>query len=140
MVETVAFLVQRGIPVLGHIGLTPQAQTSTGRLSPAGKNHSGGGASATRGPQLEQAGAFALVLEHMPAELAAQISAQVGIPTLGIGAGPACDGQILVTHDLLGLSERLPPFAKAYTNLRQAIREAVEAFADDVRQKVFPPR
>jgi 3-methyl-2-oxobutanoate hydroxymethyltransferase len=71
--------------------------------------------------------------------LAAQISEQVGIPTLGIGAGPACDGQILVTHDLLGLSERIPPFAKAYTNLRQVIREAVEAFAGDVRKGIFPP-
>jgi 3-methyl-2-oxobutanoate hydroxymethyltransferase len=139
MVETVAFLVQRGIPVLGHIGLTPQAKHQLGGYRQQGKTPEEAERLRQEALNLEQAGAFALVLEHMPADLAAQITQQLRIPTLGIGAGPGCDGQILVTHDLLGLSERIPPFAKAYANLRQVIREAVEAFAEDVRQKVFPP-
>lgn len=140
MAETVAFLVQRGIPVLGHIGLTPQAKHQLGGYRQQGKTSPEAERLRQEALNLEQAGAFALVLEHMPAELAAQISKQIGIPTLGIGAGPDCDGQILVTHDLLGLSERIPPFAKAYTNLRQTISEAVQAFVVDVQKGSFPPK
>jgi 3-methyl-2-oxobutanoate hydroxymethyltransferase len=124
---------------LGHIGLTPQAKHQLGGYRQQGKTPSEAERLRQEALSLERAGAFALVLEHMPAELAAQITQQVGIPTLGIGAGPACDGQILVTHDLLGLSERIPPFAKAYANLREVIREAVEAFVGDVHQRLFPP-
>ncbi|MEN9224162.1 MAG: 3-methyl-2-oxobutanoate hydroxymethyltransferase [Thermostichus sp. DRC_bins_24] len=139
MAETVAFLVQRGIPVLGHIGLTPQAKHQLGGYRQQGKTSSEAERLQQEAQSLEQAGAFALVLEHIPWELAARITEQLRIPTLGIGAGPACDGQILVTHDLLGLGERIPPFAKAYTNLRQVIREAVEAFMVDVQKRAFPP-
>ncbi len=82
---------------------------------------------------LEQAGAFAIVLEHIPSNLALQITQRLTIPTIGIGAGSHCDGQILVTHDLLGLSERQPPFAKSYVDLRSIITQAVQEFSADVR-------
>ncbi len=136
MVTTVAALVEAGIPVLGHIGLTPQAIHQIG-LRQQGQTEAAAANLRNQAQALEAAGAFALVLEHIPAELATSISRSLHIPTFGIGAGQGCDGQILVTHDLLGLSERLPPFAKAYTNLREQILTAIKAFADDVRDHTF---
>lgn len=136
MVTTVATLVQAGIPVLGHIGLTPQAIHQIG-LRQQGQTEAAAANLRDQAQALEAAGAFAIVLEHIPAELATSISRSLRIPTFGIGAGQGCDGQILVTHDLLGLSERLPPFAKAYTNLREQIVTAVTAFALDVREHRF---
>jgi 3-methyl-2-oxobutanoate hydroxymethyltransferase len=135
--RTVAQLTAIGIPVMGHVGLTPQ---SVHRL---GYRQQGTAASEaerifSEAVALADAGAFAIVLEHIPSALGAAITAKLPIPTIGIGAGPGCDGQVLVTADLLGLSEKLPPFAKSYGNLRQAIAEAVENFSADVRQGKFP--
>jgi 3-methyl-2-oxobutanoate hydroxymethyltransferase len=135
--QTVAQLVQAGIPVMGHIGLTPQSIHQIG-LRQQGKTPEAGERLLAQAIALEQAGAFSIVLEHIPADLAAQISQKLTIPTIGIGAGPYCDGQVLVTSDLLGLSERQPPFAKVYTNLSAAITQAVQSYAVEVREQKFP--
>jgi 3-methyl-2-oxobutanoate hydroxymethyltransferase len=137
IVETVAQLVQAGIPVMGHIGLTPQSIHQIG-LRQQGKTKEAGERLLAQAIALEQAGAFSIVLEHIPTELAAQITQKLTIPTIGIGAGSYCDGQVLVTSDLLGLSERQPPFAKVYTNLSEVITQAVESYAFEVREHKFP--
>ncbi len=135
--HTVEQLVQAGIPVMGHIGLTPQSIHQMG-LRQQGKTPLAEKRILEQAIALEQAGAFSIVLEHMPAELASQISQKLTIPTIGIGAGPYCDGQVLVTSDLLGLSERQPPFAKVYVNLSEAITQAVQSYAVEVREHKFP--
>ena len=130
--DTVARLVQVGIPVLGHAGLTPQSARLLG-YKQQGKSPEDGDRIATEAFALERAGAFGIVLEHIPATLAKKISQQLAIPTIGIGAGEDCDGQILVTHDLLGLSDRQPPFAKPYANLREDIAAVVKRYGEAVR-------
>ncbi len=135
--ETVTRLVQAGIPVMGHVGLTPQSIHQFG-LRQQGKSPEAGEQILAQAIALEQAGAFAIVLEHIPSELAKQITQKLEIPTIGIGAGLHCDGQVLVTADLLGLSERQPPFAKTYANLRETITQAVQDFSTDVREGKFP--
>ena len=137
MAQTVAVLVQAGIPVLGHVGLTPQSIHQLG-LRQQGKTPEAEERILEEAIALEQAGAFAVVLEHIPVELALRITQKLAIPTIGIGAGPHCDGQVLVTSDLLGLTERLPPFAKSYVNLRDTITQAVQNFAVEVREHKFP--
>ncbi len=137
MVETVGRLVQTGVPVMGHLGLTPQSVHKL-RYRKQGKSPEAAERILLEAIALEQAGAFAIVLEHIPTELALQITQKLTIPTIGIGAGPQCDGQVLVTADLLGLSEQQPPFAKAYTNLRQEITQAVQKFSEEVRTYQFP--
>lgn len=135
--ETVERLVQVGIPVMGHVGLTPQAVHRLGYRQ-QGKSPEAADRILSEAIALEQAGAFAIVLEHIPSELAQQITQKLAIPTIGIGAGVHCDGQVLVTADLLGLSDRQPPFAKVYANLQGVISEAVQAYCEEVRQKQFP--
>jgi 3-methyl-2-oxobutanoate hydroxymethyltransferase len=135
--QTVAHLVQAGIPVMGHIGLTPQSIHQIG-LRQQGKTAEAGERLIAEAIALEQAGAFSIVLEHIPTQLAAQITQKLAIPTIGIGAGPDCDGQVLVTSDLLGLSERQPPFAKVYANLSEAIAQAVQSYGAEVREHKFP--
>ena len=137
MAETVARLVQAGIPVLGHVGLTPQSVHHLGYRQ-QGKTADAGERILSEAIALEQAGAFAVVLEHIPASLAAQITQKLTIPTIGIGAGLHCDGQVLVTADVLGLSQRQPPFAKSYANLQQTIAQAVQDFCTEVREGQFP--
>ncbi|MBD2385445.1 3-methyl-2-oxobutanoate hydroxymethyltransferase [Cylindrospermum sp. FACHB-282] len=137
MLETVARLVQAGIPVMGHVGLTPQSVHQLG-LRQQGKTQEAGERILNQAIALEQAGVFSIVLEHIPAELALQITLKLRIPTIGIGAGPDCDGQVLVTSDLLGLTEKQPPFAKVYTNLRETITKAVQDYSVDVRDRKFP--
>ncbi|RCJ20691.1 3-methyl-2-oxobutanoate hydroxymethyltransferase [Nostoc sp. ATCC 43529] len=137
MVETVARLVQAGIPVMGHVGLTPQSVHQLG-LRQQGKTQQASERILNEAIALEQAGAFAMLLEHIPADLAMQITQKLTIPTIGIGAGPHCDGQVLVTSDILGLAEKSPPFAKVYTNLRQTITKAVQDYALEVREQKFP--
>jgi 3-methyl-2-oxobutanoate hydroxymethyltransferase len=137
MVETVGRLTVAGIPVMGHIGLTPQSVHQLGYRQ-QGKTTEAGERILQEAIALEQAGAFAMLLEHIPAELAGRITQKLTIPTVGIGAGAHCDGQVLVTADLLGLSERLPPFAKAYGNLRQVITQAVQDYSNEVRDGNFP--
>ena len=136
-VETVARLSSIGIPVMGHVGLTPQSVHRLG-YKKQGKTTDEADRILREAIAIAEAGAFAIILEHIPPNLAAQITAQISIPTIGIGAGPSCDGQVLVTADLLGLSEKQPPFAKSYVNLRQIITQAVQDFSTEVRQRQFP--
>jgi 3-methyl-2-oxobutanoate hydroxymethyltransferase len=130
-------LVDIGIPVMAHVGLTPQSVYGLGGYKVQGR-----GEAATKvldqALALEKAGAFSIVLEAMPAELGSEITKSVQIPTIGIGAGSHCDAQVLVINDLLGLSEKPPKLAKAYTNLRETITEAVTRFASEVAEGSFP--
>lgn len=138
-VELTHRLVELGIPVMAHVGLTPQSVHGLGGYRVQGRGED----AATvldQAQALEKAGAFSIVLEAMPAELGAEITRTLQIPAIGIGAGPGTDAQVLVIHDLLGLSERLPRFAKAYANLRGEIGEAARSFAREVEAGTFPDR
>lgn len=137
MIETVRRLTEVGIPVMAHVGLTPQSVRILG-YKQQGKTTQDQEKIFEQALALEKAGAFAIVLEHITSELAKQITKNLSIPTIGIGAGNSCDGQVLVTADLLGLSDKLPPFAKAYTNLKQTILHSVTCFAEDVKSRKFP--
>lgn len=137
MAQTVQFLTQRGIPVMGHIGLTPQSVHQFGGYRKQGKDEQNAERILEEAIALEAAGAFAIVLEHIPDELAAIITQKLIIPTIGIGAGSSCDGQILVTADLLGLSDWQPKFARSYVNLRQSVTDAVQAFSNEVRTRKY---
>lgn len=138
MVETVARLVQAGIAVMGHVGLTPQSVHQLGGFRKQGKTNEAAERILAEAIALQEAGVFAIVLEHIPDDLALQITQKLTVPTIGIGAGPHCDGQILVTADLLGMSTWRPSFAKAYANLHENITQAVQTFAQEVRQHQFP--
>lgn len=137
MVETVHRVTLAGIPVMGHVGLTPQSVHQLGYRQ-QGKTEEAGEKILQEAIALEQAGAFALLLEHIPDTLASRITEKLTIPTIGIGAGLHCDGQVLVTADLLGLSEKQPPFAKSYINLREVISQAVQDYGVEVRERRFP--
>jgi 3-methyl-2-oxobutanoate hydroxymethyltransferase len=136
-VETVARLSDIGIPVMGHVGLTPQSVHRLG-YGQQGTTEVDAERILSEAIALSEAGAFAIVLEHVPANLAKMITDKLLIPTIGIGAGADCDGQVLVTADLLGLSTKKPPFAKSYVNLRKIITEAVDNFSAEVREGKFP--
>ena len=135
--ETVASIVAIGIPVMGHIGMTPQSVHSMGGFRVQGREHPH--KLIDDAHAIADAGAFALVLEAMPGDLAAAITAAVSIPTIGIGAGKSCDGQILVTHDLLGLlGQRSPKFVRRYIEGAELVKQAISSYADDVRSSDFP--
>ncbi len=139
MAETIQYLSARGIPVLAHIGLMPQYVNTMGGYLSQGKSPEDAARILADAHAVERAGAFGIVLEGVQETLAAEITAQVSIPTIGIGASPACDGQILVTEDILGLSgERVPKFVKRYADLDTMMRKAVEQYAEDVRSGTFP--
>ena len=139
MAATVRRLVQIGIPVMGHIGLTPQSVHAFGGFKIQGKTESHKESLLQDALALEEAGAYALVLEGMPADLARAITDRTRIPTIGIGAGPACDGQILVGQDLLGMDPGFKPrFVKHYAPLATEIRRAFSLFASEVREGTFP--
>lgn len=138
LVERVKTLVQWGIPVMGHVGLTPQSVNQFGGFRKQGKTQSEADRILAEAQALEQAGAFCVVLEHIPADLAQTITQTLTIPTIGIGAGGRCAGQVLVTADVLGLSAWQPPFAKVYANLRQQAIEAAQQFCADVRSGQYP--
>lgn len=133
MAATVARLTQVGIPVMGHVGLTPQSVHQFGGFRKQGKTEEEAEQILQGALALERAGAFAIVLEHIPADLAKTITQTLGIPTIGIGAGSHCDGQVLVTSDLWGLSDWQPPFAKPLVDLRSQAIQAVQQFCDQVR-------
>lgn len=136
---TVRRLVDNGIPVLGHVGLTPQSIRELGAYSVRGRKPEQAEQLLNDAQAIEQAGAFALVLECVPAELAQEITAIVGIPTIGIGAGKGCDGQVLVTHDLLGLQSSVAPrFVKRYAELGAEMSRAFAAYKRDVEEGLFP--
>ncbi|MFM1841306.1 MAG: alpha-ketopantoate hydroxymethyl transferase [Cyanobacteriota bacterium] len=136
MVETVSRLTEIGIPVMGHVGLTPQSVHQLGYRQ-QGQDPITADGIHNQAIALEKAGSFAVVLEHIPAPLATEISQGLTIPTIGIGAGSGCDGQVLVTADLLGLTPKQPPFAPAQINLRQIITNTVNQYSESVRQGQF---
>jgi len=137
--ETIRRIVQAGIPVMAHLGLTPQSVHQLGGYHVQGKTAKAEARLLDDAIAVEEAGAFALVLEAVPAELAGRVSQRLRIPTIGIGAGPACDGQVQVFHDLLGINDDfLPHHARRYGHLADAVRSAVRAYAEDVRRRTFP--
>lgn len=138
MAETIRFLVERGIPVMGHVGLTPQAINVIGAFRAQGREESDWGPFEEDARAVADAGAFALVIEAVAEPLARRITQNVKIPTIGIGASAACDGQILVLEDMLGLSPRVPKFVRRYGDLGPGIEKAIAAYAADVRARTFP--
>ncbi|WP_127088563.1 3-methyl-2-oxobutanoate hydroxymethyltransferase [Aquabacter cavernae] len=138
MAETVRFLVDRGIPVMGHVGLTPQAINTLGSFKARGRDEAEARMIIEDGRAIAEAGAFAIVVEAVAEPVARQITQEVAPPTIGIGGSPACDGQILVLEDMLGLGARVPKFVKKYAELGPAIEEAVGRYAEEVRARTFP--
>ena len=139
MAQTVRALVDVGIPVMGHLGLTPQSVHALGGYRVQGRDEKTAERLKEDAKALEDAGAFAIVLELVPAPLASQITKSLTIPTIGIGAGPACDGQVLVLHDMLGLNDKfVAKFVKRYAALAEDVREAVGLYAAEVREGRYP--
>ena len=138
LAETIHYLTQRGIPVMGHIGLTPQMIQIFGGFKTQGRTEAEWPALEADAKAVADAGAFAVVLEGMAEPLAAKITQQVAIPTIGIGASAQCDGQILVMEDMLGLNPNPPKFVRQYASLGPDIENAVKAYATDVRERRFP--
>jgi 3-methyl-2-oxobutanoate hydroxymethyltransferase len=138
-VSRVLAIVGAGIPVMGHVGLTPQSATMLGGYRAQGRTAAKAKQVLEDARTLEQAGCFSVVLEAVPAAVAARITESLAAPTIGIGSGPACDGQVLVYHDLLGLYQgRSPRFVKRYAEVAETIQGALEQFAADVRSGAFP--
>src|ERR1700685_2617881 len=138
MAETPAFLTERGVPVMAHVGLTPQAINTIGSFRAQGRNESDWAPIEADARAVADAGAFAVVLEAVAEPLGRRIAEQTAVPTIGIGASAACDGQILVLEDMLGLSPRVPKFVKRYTELGPSIGKAVADYAREVRSRAFP--
>jgi 3-methyl-2-oxobutanoate hydroxymethyltransferase len=146
MAETIAFLTERGIPVMAHIGLTPQSINALGSFRSQGKDEAEALARGENvsGPiqndaiAVAQAGAFSVVIEAVAEPVARKITQTIAIPTIGIGASAACDGQVLVLEDMLGLNARVPKFVKKYGNLGSLIEAAIEGYATEVRSRAFP--
>ncbi|MGR3484526.1 MAG: 3-methyl-2-oxobutanoate hydroxymethyltransferase [Paracoccaceae bacterium] len=138
MAETIRFLTQRGVPVMAHVGLTPQSVNTMGGFKVQGRDEAAWQVHVDDAVAVAEAGAFAVVVEGVVEELADRITAAVDIPTIGIGASAGCDGQILVLEDMLGLSPWTPKFVKVYGRLGPMIEEAVEAYAEEVRTRAFP--
>jgi 3-methyl-2-oxobutanoate hydroxymethyltransferase len=138
MAETVEFLVNRGIPVMGHVGLTPQAVNVLGGYGARGRSDAEAEKIIGDAKALEQAGAFAIVVEGVIEPIAIAVTEAVGCPTIGIGASARCDGQVLVTDDMLGMFERVPRFVKRYQDVATTISETAAKYAEDVRNRSFP--
>lgn len=138
MAGTIGFLTARGIPVMAHTGLTPQSSHTLGGFKTQGLDRESWDTHREDARAVAEAGAFAVVLEGMVEPLAAEITGELSVPTIGIGASAACDGQILVLEDMLGLSPRVPRFVRRYGNLAECVEEAVARYAGDVRARAFP--
>jgi 3-methyl-2-oxobutanoate hydroxymethyltransferase len=138
MASTIERIVRAEIPVMGHVGLTPQAVHRMGGHRVQGRGEEGARRVAADAMAVQEAGAFAVVLEGVPEELGRAVTAELAIPTIGIGAGVHCDGQVLVMHDMLGLSDWTPSFVKTYANLGALAGQAARAFADEVANRKFP--
>jgi len=139
MVSRVRALVGGGIPVMGHLGLTPQSATMLGGMRAQGRTAEAARRLLTDARELEAAGCFSIVLESVPARIGARVTEALSVPTIGIGAGAGCDGQVLVWHDLLGINEGVAPrFVKRYADVAGEIRRGLEAFAADVRSGTYP--
>ncbi len=138
VIEKIEAIIDAGIPVMGHLGLTPQSINKFGGWKLQGKTKDDAKKIINDAKALEKAGVFSIVLEMVPAELAEEITKQVNVPTIGIGAGPHCDGQVLVLHDVIGLTDFSPSFAKQYVNVGKSIEEAVSRFASEVKEGIYP--
>jgi 3-methyl-2-oxobutanoate hydroxymethyltransferase len=138
MAETVAFLSERGIPVMGHIGLTPQSINTLGSFRAQGREETNWAPIENDARAIAEAGAFSIVVEAVAEPLARKITQSIAVPTIGIGASAACDGQVLVLEDMLGLSPRAPKFVRRYGNLGPMIEEAIAGYARDVKSRAFP--
>ena len=138
MAETVAFLVQRGIPVIGHVGLTPQAVNVLGGYNSRGRDEAEARKIVSDAVALDQAGAFAIVVEGVVEPIAVEVTKAVACPTIGIGGSAQCDGQVLVTEDMLGMFERVPRFVKRYAELSDVVSDAAARYAAEVRARTFP--
>ena len=138
MAETVAFLNQRGIPVMGHVGLTPQAVNVLGGYMARGRSDAEADKIVTDAKALDEAGAFAIVIEGVVEPIAIEATKAVSCPTIGIGASAQCDGQVLVTEDMLGMFERVPRFVKKYEAIADVIEKTVAQYAEEVRERCFP--
>src|ERR1700748_2331491 len=138
MAETVAFLAERGIPVMGHVGLTPQSINTLGSFRAQGRKEGSWEPIEKDATAIAEAGAFSIVIEAVAEPLARKVPHTVAVPTIGIGASAACDGQVLVLEDMLGLSPRAPKFVRRYGDLGPAIEAAIKGYAADVRSRNFP--
>jgi 3-methyl-2-oxobutanoate hydroxymethyltransferase len=138
MAETIRFLSQRGVPVMAHIGMTPQSINTLGSFRARGRDESEWDKFLADARAVAEAGAFSVVVEAVAEPLAKKITQEIAIPTIGIGASPACDGQILVLEDMLGLSSRVPKFVKRYGELAGQIEASIKGYADEVRARKFP--
>ena len=138
MADTIRFLTERGIPVMGHVGLMPQRVTTPDGYKYQGRTDAEAAAILEDAKAVAEAGAFAMVIEAVKEDVARHVTSQVKIPTIGIGASPACDGQVLVTEDMLGLSGHAPSFVKHYAQLADAIEQAAKAYAGEVKSRTFP--
>jgi 3-methyl-2-oxobutanoate hydroxymethyltransferase len=138
MAETIAFLTQRGIPVMAHVGLTPQAVNALGGYGARGKSSAEHEKIIADGQAVERAGAFAVVVEGVLEPIAVTLTQTLAIPTIGIGASARCDGQVLVTEDMLGMFERVPRFVKRYAAIAETISTAAAQYAQEVRTRAFP--
>ncbi len=138
MAETVAFLNQRGIPVMGHVGLTPQAVNVLGGYMARGRDNAEAEKIIGDAKALDEAGAFAVVLEGVLEPIAIEATKALSCPTIGIGASAQCDGQVLVTEDMLGMFDRVPRFVKKYENIAEVIEKTVAQYAEEVRGRSFP--
>ena len=138
MAETIAFLTARGIPVMAHVGLTPQAVNTLGGYRARGRNDAEHDKIISDGKAVADAGAFAVVAEGVVEEIAAELTAAVAIPTIGIGASAKCDGQVLVTEDMLGMFERVPRFVKKYNDIASIISDTAAQYAGEVSDRSFP--
>ncbi|MDI3471239.1 MAG: 3-methyl-2-oxobutanoate hydroxymethyltransferase [Pseudolabrys sp.] len=138
LAETIAFLVERGVPVMAHVGLTPQSINTIGSFRAQGRDEADWPRIEEDARAVAAAGAFSMVIEAVAEPLARKLTAAVAIPTIGIGASAACDGQVLVLEDMLGLSARVPKFVKRYGELGPSIEQAVATYAEEVRERRFP--
>ena len=138
MAETVAFLIARGIPVIGHVGLTPQAVNVLGGYNARGRSDAEAAKIVADAKALDDAGAFAIVVEGVVEPIAIEVTRSVGCLTIGIGASAQCDGQVLVTEDMLGMFDRVPRFVKRYEEIAEVIARAAETYAAEVRARTFP--
>jgi len=138
LAETIRFLTERGVPVMAHVGLTPQSINTIGSFRAQGREESGWAKIEADALAVAEAGAFSVVIEAVAEPLARKLTADIAIPTIGIGASVACDGQVLVMEDMLGLSPRVPKFVKRYTQLGPSIDKAIADYAAEVRARTFP--
>ena len=137
-VETIKRIIENEIPVMGHLGLTPQSVNIFGGYKIQGKDEKAAERIIKEAKMLEEAGVFSIVLEGVPENLAAEITREISIPTIGIGAGKECDGQVLVFHDMLGFNKEVPKFVKKYCNAEELFKESVEKYIKEIKEGVFP--